>query len=103
MTRVGMNTQGESQPKSAHENGLTHAGKSDSGTRKPQTSQTGYSSIVPSAHDWRKRTNATAKTKPSAPIETTMAGTASANANGSWTTKAMPKTKRPQRSVAVML
>ena len=33
----------------AHEIGLTQSGKSESGTRNPQTSQTGYSSAFPSA------------------------------------------------------
>src|SRR5207245_7687692 len=55
---------------SAQAIGRTQPGKSGIGTRNPHTSQTGYSSMYPSAHDCRKRTNATESRKPSMPIAT---------------------------------
>ena len=66
----------------AHEIGRTQSGRSASGTRKPQTSQTGYSNMFPSAHAARCLTNATAMKKPSVPIEITVAGMEKANATG---------------------
>ena len=59
--------------------------------------------MFPSAHAWRKRTNATASRKPSAPIETTVAGTARTNASGSSIVRSIPKTSHPQSSVLAML
>ena len=59
--------------------------------------------MFPSAHAWRNRTNATASRKPRAPTETTVAGTASTNASGSPISIPIPKTNRPQSSVAIML
>jgi hypothetical protein len=88
---------------SIQEIGRTQPGNRESGTRKPQTSQTGYSSTLPSAHAVRYRTTVTESRKPSIPIDTMVAGTAMTNSSG-WTIEmSMPKRTRPQISVATML
>ena len=67
---------------SVQEIGRTQPGKSDSGTRNPQISQTGYSNMFPSAHAARKRTKQTANRKPSAPNVRTVAGIENPNMSG---------------------
>src|SRR5262249_15708544 len=88
---------------STHEIGRTHPGSSANGTRKPQISQTGYSKKFPSTQAARNRTNDTAKRSPRPPNASTVPTTESANRRGGVIVSGMPKTKRPQTSVAVGL
>src|SRR5438128_1996859 len=67
---------------SSQEIGRTQPGKSESGTRNPQISQTGYSNRLPSAQAVRYRTNETAIRNPVIPIEKTVTRSAAANVHG---------------------
>jgi len=87
---------------SAQEIGRTQPGRSESGTRNPQTSQTGYSKALPSAQAVRYRTTVTERRKPSIPIEPTVTGTASTKRSGCSRWISIPKRKRPQSSVAAI-
>jgi hypothetical protein len=88
---------------SAHEMGRTQFGRSASGTRKPQISQTGYSKKFPSTQAARKRTNETAKRSPRPPNDSTVPKIARTKRSGCSIVSGTPNTKRPQSSVAARL
>jgi len=71
----------------------------ETGTRKPQTSQIGYSSAAPIAHARRDPTKDTAIRKPSAAIVTTVESKPSAKKSGWMMLMWIPKRTRAQMSV----